>query len=166
MSTAKLNIMKIMLRNRKYRQSLQPAILYAGALPANVHPAGISTDSLPQMLRAEMGGRLAIGTKIIANDDGNGGYVITRPAGGRWYKTARNMNADFAKAVVKDGNYVGVVVKGASETAEHLVSAQAGPKIDREARRQGLRMLMGLNNQREGGPVDGVQFEEEQRAQW
>lgn len=44
--------------------------------------------------------------------------------------------------------------------------AKAEPKIDRESRRQGLRMLMGLNNQRDGGPVDGLAFQEEQRAQW
>ncbi|XLZ72606.1 hypothetical protein ABT364_11760 [Massilia sp. SR12] len=37
---------------------------------------------------------------------------------------------------------------------------------EREARRQGLRMLMGLNAKREGGPVDGLQFQEEQRAEW
>jgi len=37
---------------------------------------------------------------------------------------------------------------------------------ERETRRQGLRMLMGLNAKREGGPVDGLQFQEEQRGEW
>lgn len=50
--------------------------------------------------------------------------------------------------------------------AQAAAVAKAAPKIDRESRRQGLRMLLGLNNQREGGPVDGLQFQEEQRAQW
>lgn len=40
------------------------------------------------------------------------------------------------------------------------------PADDREKRQQGLRMLMGLNSRREGGPVDGLQFQEEQRAEW
>ena len=36
----------------------------------------------------------------------------------------------------------------------------------REARRQGLRMLRGLNARREGAPLDGLQFQEEQREAW
>lgn len=51
-----------------------------------------------------------------------------------------------------------------AEVAPTPVDAQR--TAQRETRRQGLRMLMGLNAKREGGPVDGLQCQEEQRTEW
>jgi hypothetical protein len=46
------------------------------------------------------------------------------------------------------------------------LKSAAQQEAEREKRRQGLRMLKGLNVRREGGPVDGLAFQEEQRAAW
>ncbi|WP_343731236.1 type II toxin-antitoxin system MqsA family antitoxin [Duganella sp.] len=56
-------------------------------------------------------------------------------------------------------------------TDAELEARRSAPAIvlteaQRAARRQGLRNLMGLNKHREGGPVDGLAYQLEQRAEW
>lgn len=53
--------------------------------------------------------------------------------------------------------------------AVHRLSSEEAARqtdAEREERKQGLRLFRGLNARREGGPVDGLQFQEEQRAEW
>jgi len=65
----------------------------------------------------------------------------------------------LGKARRQEGEKEVVPLTLTEKTAEQV-------SAEREKRRQGLRMLMGLNTRREGGPVDGLQFQEEQRAAW
>lgn len=61
---------------------------------------------------------------------------------------------------------VGRIKLAATHVEAAPTPTDAQRAAERETRRQGLRMLMGLNSKREGGPVDGLQFQEEQRAEW
>lgn len=57
------------------------------------------------------------------------------------------------------------------KAAEKVTDRAAEPAIvltaaERAERHKALRNLMGLNKHREGGPVDGLEFQLEQRAEW
>lgn len=61
--------------------------------------------------------------------------------------------------------------KQAEKAAEKVTDRAAEPAIvltaaERAERHKALRNLMGLNKHREGGPVDGLEFQLEQRAEW
>lgn len=99
-----------------------------------------------------------------------GGLLVLKTPAGQLHGEAM-LNARLARAATLSYE---ILRHEASKREEVVAPAVPAPAIktadqvgaEREARQQGLRMLRGLNARREGGPVDGLQFQEEQRKAW